>query len=130
MKKVIAFLLAILLVLAALAVQAEPAPEPELPRSEAALAMMEYLEADPELMALMEKSIAAAAEINPDPDTNPVQSVEELYDFLDWAVTCMPWNVLTDVSYPALYDHIDQSVDYIWFLLDQPVPELEGKGYY
>ena len=130
MKKVIAFLLAILLVLAALAVQAEPAPEPELPRSEAALAMMEYLEADPELMALMEKSIAAAAEINPDPDTNPVQSVEELYDFLDWAVTCMPWNVLTDVSYPALYDHIDQSVDYIWFLLDQPLPELEGKGYY
>ena len=52
MKKVIAFLLAILLVLAALAVQAEPAPEPELPRSEAALAMMEYLEADPELMAV------------------------------------------------------------------------------
>ena len=42
----------------------------------------------------------------------------------------MPWNVLTDVSYPALYDHIDQSVDYIWFLLDQPLPELEGKGYY
>ena len=130
MKKVIAFLLAILLVLAALAVQAEPAPEPELPRSEAALAMMEYLEADPELMALMEKSIAAAAEINPDPDTNPVQSVEELYDFLDWAVTCMPWNVLADVSYPTLYDHIDQSVDYIWFLLDQPLQELEGKGYY
>ena len=130
MKKITAFLFVVLLVFTALGVQAEPAAVPELPRSEASLAMMEYLEADPELMALMEKSIAAAAEVNPDPNTNPVRSVEELYDFLDWAVTCMPWNVLTDISYPTLYDHIDQSIDYIWFLLDQPLQELEGKGYY
>uniref|UniRef100_UPI003FEE6BFE phosphatidylserine decarboxylase n=1 Tax=Gemmiger formicilis TaxID=745368 RepID=UPI003FEE6BFE len=33
------------------------------------------LDADPELMALMEKSLAAAAAINPDPDTNPAQGV-------------------------------------------------------
>ena len=79
---------------------------------------MECLESDPELMALMEESIRIAHEINPDPNTNPVGTVEEFYDFLDWAVTCMPWNVLTDISYPTLYDHIDQSVDYIWFLLD------------
>ncbi len=101
-----------------------------LPRSQASLDMMEMLEADPELMALMEKSIAAAAEINPDPNTNPVKSVEELYDFLDWATVCMPWDVLTDVKYPTLFNSIDQSVDYIWFLLDQPLAELEGKGYY
>ncbi len=56
--------------------------------------------------------------------------MEELYDFIDWAVTCMPWNVLTDASYPTLYGHIDQSVCYFWFLVDQPLPELEGKGYY
>ena len=109
---------------------AEPAPKLDLPRSEAALSMMNYLESDPELMKMMEQSIAAAAEINPDPATNPVRSVDELYDFIDWAVTCMPWNVLTDASYPTLYDHIDQSIDYIWFLIDQPLPELEGKGYY
>ena len=109
---------------------AEPATEVNLPRSEAALSMMQSLESDPELMAMMEKSIAMAAEINPDPATNPVQSVEELYDFIDWAVTCMPWNVLTDASYPSLYGHIDQGVCYFWFLVDQPLPELEGKGYY
>ena len=109
---------------------AEPATEVNLPRSEAALSMMQYLESDPELMAMMEKSIAMAAKINPDPATNPVQSVEELYDFIDWAVTCMPWNVLTDASYPSLYGHIDQGVCYFWFLVDQPLPELEGKGYY
>ena len=131
MKKTVAFFLTFLLVLTLLAAHAaEPVPVPDLPRSEAALAMMEYLEADPELMALMEKSIASAAQVNPDLNTNPVRSVDELYDFLDWATICMPWNVLTDVSYPTLYESIDQSIDYIWFLLDQPLEELEDKGYY
>lgn len=88
------------------------------------------LEADPALMALMEKSLAAAAVINPDPDTNPAQSIDQLYAFLDWAATCMPWNVLREGRYPTLYDHIDQSVDYFWFLVDQPLEELEGLGYY
>ena len=97
--------------------------------SEASKSLRTMLESDPELMSLMEKSIASAAEINPDRNTNPVQSVEELYPFLDWAVTCMPWNVITDQEYPTLYQSIDQSVDYIWFLLDQPLEELEDKGY-
>ncbi len=119
MKKITAFLLTAFLLIAFLAfaapgVQAEPAAAPELPRSEASLAMEEYLEADPELMALMEKSIASAAQVNPDQNTNPVRSVDELYDFLDWATICMPWNVLTDVSYPTLFDSIDQSIGYIW----------------
>ncbi len=131
MKKQFACLfLGILLVFFAAVSVAEPAPELDLPQSEAALSMMNCLESDPELMALMEKSIAAAAEINPDPETNPVRSVEDLYDFIDWAVTCMPWNVLSDAAYPTLYGHIDQSVCYFWFLIDQPLPELEGKGYY
>ena len=129
-KKITAFLFILFLAFTMLAAQAEPVPVPELPRSEATLAMMEYLEADPELMALMEKSIASAVQVNPDPNTNPVRSVDELYDFLDWATICMPWNVLTDVSYPTLYESIDQSIDYIWFLLDQPPEELEDKGYY
>ena len=92
--------------------------------------LMSLLEDDPDLKALMEKSLAAAAEINPDPDTNPAQNLEEFYDFLDWAAVCMPWNVLRDKEYPTLYEHIDQSVDYFWFLVDQPLEELEGLGYY
>ena len=88
------------------------------------------LDVDPELMALMVKSLNAAAQINPDLDTNPAQSIDQLYSFLDWAAFCMPWNVLKDGKYPSLYDHIDQSVDYFWFLVDQPLEELEGLGYY
>lgn len=130
MKKSIAFLLTFLLVFSTLIAQAEPAPALEFAHSEASLAMREYLEADPELMTLMEESIASAAQVNPDLNTNPVRSVDDLYVFLDWATICMPWNVLTDVSYPTLYESIDQSIDYIWFLLDQPLEELEDKGYY
>ena len=51
-----------------------------LPRSQVSLDLQNMLEADPELMAMMEKSIAAAAEINPDRETNPVQSVQDFYD--------------------------------------------------
>ena len=110
--------------------QAQAASAPNLPRSQASISMMKHLQSDPELMRLMEKSIEKAQKINPDPNTNPVHNVEELYTFLDWAVTCMPWNVLTDAKYPTLYNHIDQSIDYIWFLLDQPLEELENRGYY
>ena len=102
----------------------------QLQRSRASLAMQQMLEADPALMALMEKSLSRAAEVNPDRNTNPVQSVEEFYDYLDWAVTCMPWSLMDDERHPALYDAIDQSIDLIWFLLDQPLEELEDRGYY
>ena len=129
-RKIISLLMALMLTFSSILCLAEPAPDLELPRSRAALSMMEYLESDPELMALMEKSIEKSHEVNPDPDTNPVDDVDELYDLIDWAVTCMPWNVLTDVEYPTLYNSIDQSIDYIWFLMDQPLEELEGRGYY
>ncbi len=129
-RRIIALFLILMLVLTGLPGLVEPALDIDLPRSQAALSMMEYLENDPELMALMEASIARAHDINPDPNTNPVSTVEAFYDYIDWMVTCMPWNVLTDVEYPTLYDHIDQSIDYIWFLLDQPLEQLEGLGYY
>ncbi len=64
--------------------------------------METYLEADPELKALMEKSIALSHEINPDPQTNPIGSVDDLYNYIDRLTTCMPWNVLKDAEYPSL----------------------------
>ena len=70
---------------------AEAAPQIQFPRSKASLDLQAYLEADPALMALMEKSIEKAHEINPDPDTNPVDSVESFYEFLDLATIVSPW---------------------------------------
>lgn len=74
------------------------------------------LDKDPELKALMEESITLASVHNPDKNTNPVQSLESYYDFLDWSATCMPWNIL-DVENPSLYSRIDQSLNYFYFLL-------------
>ena len=113
-----------------------PAPQPAVTVSQnsehsvSAQELKRILESDPELMKLMEKSIAKAHEINPDPNTNPVSSVEEFYDFLDWVVKAVPWRVLKNADYPTIYDHIDVGLDCLWFLLDQPLEELEGKGYY
>ena len=90
---------------------AEAAPQLGINHSRARLSLQGYLEGDPELMALMEKSIGRAHEINPDPNTNPVDSVEKLYDFVDWITTCMPWELLTDAEYPTLYRSIDQSIN-------------------
>lgn len=98
-------------------------------RAQITLDFIEMLEEDPELKGLVEESIALAAARNPDPETNPVQSLEAYYDFLDWSATCMPWNIL-DTGTSSLYSSIDQSLDYFYFLLDQPLPELAGKGYY
>ena len=88
------------------------------------------IEEVPELKHLMEESIDLAAMNNPDQKTNPVRSLQEYYDFLDWSATCMPWNILDGQDLSDLYGSIDQSLDYFYYLLDQPLPELAGKGYY
>lgn len=77
---------------------------------------MMILEENPELETLMEKSIDLAALNNPDPNTNPVRSLEDYYDFLDWSATCMPWNILDDQDTSNLYSCIDQSLDYFYYL--------------
>ena len=89
------------------------------------------MDSDPELKALMEKSIEKGVAINPDRKTNPVQSLDEFYDYLDWCAVCMPWEMI-DVSetYPSIYDQIDQSLIYFYYYLDQPLEELEDRGYY
>ena len=89
------------------------------------------MDSDPELKALMEKSIEKGVAINPDRKTNPVQSLDEFYDYLDWCAVCMPWEMI-DVSetYPSIYDQIDQSLIYFYYYLDQPLKELEDRGYY
>ena len=99
----------------------------EIERAKITLDFVEMIEKDEELRSLVEKSIYLAKVNNQDKTTNPVQSLDEYYDFLDWCSTCMPWNIL-DTGNPSLYSSIDQSLDYFYYLLDQPLPELAGKG--
>ena len=88
------------------------------------------VEKNENLRILLQKNIEIAKRNNPDKLTNPAQSLEELYDFLDWSVKCMPWECLKDLPYNSLYSKIDQATGYFWYIFDQPLEELQNKGYY
>ena len=85
------------------------------------------IEENPEIGNMLEASIAKAKEINPDPKTNPVQNLSDYYDFIDSASELIPQDVLENPS-DLTRDQILQSICYFYFLVDQPLPELENKG--
>ncbi|MHC1761322.1 MAG: phosphatidylserine decarboxylase [Negativicutes bacterium] len=96
--------------------------------TEALITMVEH---NTDLKRMLVQSIKQARQINPDRETNPAQTLEEYYDFIDWATTAMPFNILPSAErHPKLYESIDQSLDYFYFVIDQPLDELKGKGHY
>ena len=92
--------------------------------------LIAIVDGNPEIKHLLVKSIEEAKKINPDAATNPAQTLEEYYDFIDWAAKALPWNLLPKLSYSMFYDRIDQGLAYFYFINDQPLDELKGKGYY
>ena len=89
------------------------------------------LKKNPEVKHLLKRSIETAKAINPDRSTNPVQSLEEYYKYIDWSVKAMPWKAMPGAErMPSLFDATDQHLNYFYWLIDQPLPELEGKGFY
>lgn len=94
--------------------------------------LMTMVNHTPELKKLLEKSIAQAAQINPDKTTNPAQTLDEYYEYIDWASFALPWDILPNQNEEelSLYDRIDQSLDYFYFINDQPLDELKGQNLY
>ncbi len=92
--------------------------------------LITMVEHNSELKGMLIESIEKAKKINPDRVTNPAQTLEEYYTFIDWAAKAMPWSILPNSQYSKLYDQIDQSLDYFYFVNDQPLPQLKDKGYY
>lgn len=102
---------------------------PARPHEPVTRRLIAMVEGDRELSGLLARSIEMAREVNPDQATNPVQSVEEYYAFVDWAAKAMPWSIVPGLPHSRLYDQIDQGLAYFYFLVDQPLPELKDKGY-
>ena len=123
-------LVSVLLILALCFLLPSPAFGEALPIYEetASDSFRAMLDENPEIRLLMIRSIAAAAEINPDRETNPVQSLEEIYDFIDYSVTCMPWNIMPEERYGSFATKCDQSILYLDWLMDQPLEELGDRG--
>ena len=91
---------------------------------------IEMIEEDKTLKKLLIKNLQLAKLHNPDKITNPAQSLDELYVFLDWSVKCMPWECLRNLPYSSLYSKMDQATGYFWYIFDQPLDELKDKGYH
>lgn len=91
------------------------------------LDLMNLVKNSPEIGAMLEKSIAEAKKINPDSKTNPVQNLSGYYDYIDSASELIPQNVIENPS-NLTREQILQSLCYFYFLVDQPLPELQGKG--
>ncbi len=89
--------------------------------------LIKLIEKNPEIGTMLEESIAKAKEINPDLQTNSVQNLSEYYDFIDSASELIPQDVLNDPA-NLTRDQILQSICYFYFLVDQPLLELEDKG--
>ncbi len=95
------------------------------------VALINILNENPDVKTLLEKSIEEAKKINPDPNTNPVQTLEQYYEYIDWAAEAMPYNISRNLpSSLELYEQIDQSLNYFYFINDRPLEELDGKGLY
>ncbi len=92
--------------------------------------LIALLEENPSLEGLLERAIAKAAAANPNPDTNPSQSLEEYFAFVDRVSAALPWAVNPSGRYSSLYWRIDQGMGCFYFIGDQPLEELEGLGYY
>lgn len=102
--------------------------------SKAVVELRRICESNPEIKHLLTKSIQQAAIVNPDRRYNPAQTLEEFYDFINWNVKCLPWQVVKGMESenpcPSIYDRVDQGVGYLWFLVQQPLDELKDRGYY
>ena len=94
------------------------------------LELIDIVDSNPEIESLLLASIEQAKKVNPDKQTNPAQTLEEYYQFVSWTENVMPWQFL-EVDYAnSLYDRIDQSLCYFFFINDQPLDELDEKGYF
>lgn len=138
MKKSLSLIAGLLLLVGVLMVSCtdeDPVvPEPEREHTEATKALIRICKENAEVKALLEHAIRQAASINPDRRYNPAQTLTEFYDFVDWNVRQLPWDVMI---HPApndygrsLYGRTDQGIGYFWFIVDQPLEELSDRGYF
>ena len=103
-------------------------PKEKIGYGEATKELISLLESNQNLKSMLESSIRKAKEINSDKNTNPAQTLEEYYDFITWAETTMPWAIVKKEDYSEIFDNIFQGLCAFYFLIDQPLPELEGLG--
>ena len=92
--------------------------------------LINMVNANPELGKLLTKAIEKGKAINPDKKTNPVQSLEEYYDFVDYSQKVMPWDVIFCPGQPTIFGRMYQALCYCYFINCMPLEELENKNFF
>jgi len=97
--------------------------------SEATQELVKMLDTNRELKSLLIASIEKAKQVNPDTNTNPLQSLDKYYEFASKAETSTPWAVVKNEQGSATMENIFKFLCQFYFVVDQPLSGLEGKGY-
>ena len=119
--------IALLFLLCSFGAAANAASDQEGP---ATRALRHLVETNPDIQHLLTRSIEQAKRTNPDPRTNPAQTLEQYYQFVAFVEHAIPGSLLEPKQNAKLYQRMDQSLAYFFFICDQPLPELEGRGYF
>jgi phosphatidylserine decarboxylase precursor len=90
--------------------------------------LIELLENNPKIEKMLEKSIVEARISNPDPKTNPVQNLSDYYNFIDRVSQLLPQDMIESTPGLSLRDQMLQGLCYCYYLVSQPLPELDDKG--
>jgi len=98
---------------------------PDVPRQPATKALQQLLAEDHELSQSLNESIARGQEVNSDPMTNPVRSIEDYFDFIDALVTYSPQNLVSGNFNSGIRVAMDGTNYCNWNILD-----LLSYGYF
>ncbi len=130
MKKLQSFLLyAILMCIVACDSATKSAKDTEN-YNETTRELINLVESDARIKSLLETAIAKGVEINPDKETNPVQSLDEYYEFVDRSQREMPWNIITTTSLKSIFGRMYQALCYCYFINCMPLEELDGENFF
>ena len=72
-----------------------------------------------DLRTRLEQVIAGHATENPDRQTNPVQSLSDLYTYAERFLHCLPYQGLDSGENIGLFRRIDQSIGYFYFIFGE-----------
>lgn len=92
--------------------------------------LIRIVEDNPQIKMLLTKAIEKGKAINPDKSTNPAQSLEEYYDFVDYSQKVMPWDVIFCPGQPTIFGRMYQALCYCYFINCMPLEELENENFF
>jgi len=93
-------------------------------------ALRHMVATNPEFKQLLVASIEHAHRVNPDPVTNPVQTLEQYFNLIAFTERAQPGRMVVPTPASTLYQRLDQGLCFLFFVSDQPLPQLGGRGYF